>query len=677
VSSAPGVGEAIKPAPGQMLADNSASFSLVPDPGYDLANDGGRGGPVDVATNHNTKAAIHAKRIGKLLTTSTGIKIMNRSTILATACTAWVLAACGGEGGTTDPTAGGGNQPPSTTGPTVLSIAPEMAATGVALDTAITVTFDQAIDCDSFQQAFLLEDEDNSRVDTLIACDANVVAISPAEQLQKHTAYNIRVSTLLKTLAGVALEAAFSAEFLTVERTWSPVIEIGNHGPGANFTNFAGTTTYYAVRVSEPKIAMNLAGDSLVTWIMDNDNPDLPSNESGRHAAYFDSETTQWNAYRTLSLKADPSQAYPGVFASGTAVAAEGGDGYKGTGVNYFLNLSGIWSGAKAIEAPNPQFEYKLRDSATSGFRTTVLWEEELDYFESASSYTEYTYELWLGEYIEGTTSWTSSPLVRHQLKLVNSQLSGTFIREASKVALDTNGNTAIAYATVTQENSEELTGNKYEVCALYNSSTFTEEGCFPTEFPQIREYPQIVMDNLGRALIVWETYEYNEFGNFNHALLFSQYNSVSPGWSDAKPISGMSVFPTSFEIAMNGKGKAILAWASPDGRINAKLYDSVNGWANTQELLDYEAYRPQVAINDAGDIVVSFVDAFDTLYAISYKEGYGWSDLVRLSTSTRNAGFLAYNHDIGLDEEGNAIAVWTELQADPRDSMAVARRFE
>ncbi|MDX2505927.1 MAG: Ig-like domain-containing protein [Gammaproteobacteria bacterium] len=643
---------------------------------------------------------------------------MNHFKLLPAFYLALFLTSCAESDGEVD----SGSQNTSTSAPKVISVSPQLEAKDVALDASITITFDQAIDCDSFRQAFLLEDETNSIVDTTITCDDSVVSVSPTENLERYTVYEIWVSTLLKNQNGVNLPIPFNIDFITVERSWSTGVVIGDHGVGEPFG-----LGYRAVQMHEPEIAMNDDGDTLATWVISGDP--IYENRRGRYASYFDSELNNWELFINLNqLQFDPSfihlldvsQALPGVFSSGHALAIARGEAVSDVlgsapviSLDSNLHLGSEWFSAQPLTDPPLlsfseregsstrvwNFDLKLQDFATHSFRGMALWIKEIQdpVHHLAGESESWTQQLWSGMYIDGTMNWNPPKLVANRVRYADRTQTGPFswdtVRSGeqfvdAKIAMDTNDNAITAYLIREDgpENSQGITSYIVSLCTNHlagNTRWESFETCFDTqEDTEVFSNHQIVMDDSGNAMLFWQSY-LNTVGSVS-TLLFSRFQSLGIGWRDSETVSGAEIAASGwgdgYEVAMNGPGKTVVVWASPEGAINASIYDPVSGWGNTQEVWPDLAQAPQVAINDKGEIVATFVSlssANSELYAASYKDGQGWSNSSKLTSKLHHGIFVpGVTHDVAIDEVGNAIVVWIE-ELEKTDTVVMAARFE
>jgi hypothetical protein len=105
---------------------------------------------------------------------------------------------------------------PDTVPPTVLSSTPTASALGVAVDSTISLTFDQPLDPASFTaQAFSLR-QGSVLVPGAAACQGDRVTFQPSAPLAYSTLYQATLAAGLKDLAGNPMEKDFSWTFTTI-----------------------------------------------------------------------------------------------------------------------------------------------------------------------------------------------------------------------------------------------------------------------------------------------------------------------------------------------------------------------------------------------------------------------------------------------------------------------------
>ncbi|MCH8531777.1 MAG: Ig-like domain-containing protein [Saccharospirillum sp.] len=144
-------------------------------------------------------------------------------------------------------------------------------------------------------------------------------------------------------------------------------------------------------------------------------------------------------------------------------------------------------------------------------------------------------------------------------------------------------------------------------------------------------------------------------------------------------------------EIAMNVQGDAVVAWSSvlslDSGVIETdlvvRLFDSSTGQWSSPEVLgrhefrdsgDGGAYRPGIAINAGGDILVAYPSNNETGQSmIVYQwDGVDWSDTI-IATDSIESTFDANGYyrsaRVALDDSGSAAVVWGQ-RLDTLDSL-------
>ncbi|MGQ7273871.1 Ig-like domain-containing protein [Marinobacter sp. V034] len=187
---------------------------------------------------------------------------------------------------------------------------------------------------------------------------------------------------------------------------------------------------------------------------------------------------------------------------------------------------------------------------------------------------------------------------------------------------------------------------------------------------------PQIAMDASGNAIAVWHQSD----GTHNN-IVANRYAAAS-GWGTAELIetdnAGSAYGP---QIATDANGNAIAVWYQQDGtrtNIVANRYAAGSGWG-TAELIETDnagnVFGPQIAMEANGNAIAVWQQHDGTrnnIVANRYAAGSGWGTAELIETD--NTG-PAYNPQIVIDANGNAIAVWQ--QYDGTRSNIVANRYE
>ena len=128
--------------------------------------------------------------------------------------------------------------------------------------------------------------------------------------------------------------------------------------------------------------------------------------------------------------------------------------------------------------------------------------------------------------------------------------------------------------------------------------------------------------------------------------------------------------------VAFDREGNAFVVWQQSDGlhtNIWASRYEPGNGWSK-RELLESrtgDAVGPVLAVRPAGNAVCAWRQAegsrFD-VWANHYTPGEGWGLAERVEASSAGS---ASSSEIGIDSNGNAIAVWTRSDGGRRNAWA------
>ncbi len=187
--------------------------------------------------------------------------------------------------------------------------------------------------------------------------------------------------------------------------------------------------------------------------------------------------------------------------------------------------------------------------------------------------------------------------------------------------------------------------------------------------------YPQVAMDAGGNAVSVWEQWD-----GTGYNIWASRY-TPSGGWGTAELIenddAGWAEHP---QVAVDTGGDAVAVWEQSDGsryNIWANRYTPAGGWS-TAELIEADnagdAYEPQVAIDSEGNAIAVWHQWDGTRYNIwanRYTPGSGWDAAGLIETD--NAGH-AKNPQVAMDPDGNAMVVW--YQSDGTMNSILANRY-
>ena len=135
---------------------------------------------------------------------------------------------------------GGGGTPVDTTAPTVSSTIPANAATGVAINSAVTATFSEAMDPLTLTTTFTLEEQGLTPVSGTVTYADVTATFTPSSSLAPSTVYTATITTGVKDLAGNALASNYVWSFTTATPT--PAQAPVDLGAAANYAVLAYST---------------------------------------------------------------------------------------------------------------------------------------------------------------------------------------------------------------------------------------------------------------------------------------------------------------------------------------------------------------------------------------------------------------------------------------------------
>jgi len=173
---------------------------------------------------------------------------------------------------------------------------------------------------------------------------------------------------------------------------------------------------------------------------------------------------------------------------------------------------------------------------------------------------------------------------------------------------------------------------------------------------------PQVAMDGLGNAIVVWRRTD-----GRNYIVQTRRYNTETSTWSAVQTLSVAGQISYDPQISMDTLGNAITIWRRYDGShyiVQARRYNvETDTWASVQDLSDVgeHTFDPQVALamNELGNAVAVWRRTDGRNYIVQTRiynaETNTWSSVQDLSVS----GQIAYDPQVAIDELGNAVAVW------------------
>ena len=227
------------------------------------------------------------------------------------------------------------------------------------------------------------------------------------------------------------------------------------------------------------------------------------------------------------------------------------------------------------------------------------------------------------------------------------------------QVAVDGSGNAIVVFWQ--QEGGRvNIVANRYVNGAGWGTATAIE-----TDGTGDTGAPQIAMDGAGNAMVVWGWASADPPYGFN---VWANRYQAGTGWGSAGPIDSLNTSNpnTNPHVALDGAGNAIAVWHRPDGSWNSiwsSRYVVGSGWG-APGLIETDntnsAHDARVAFDAGGNAMAVWIQSDgvrDNVLANRYTAGQGWGSAVLIETD--NAG-PALEPRIVFDGNGNATAVWS-----------------
>jgi len=252
------------------------------------------------------------------------------------------------------------------------------------------------------------------------------------------------------------------------------------------------------------------------------------------------------------------------------------------------------------------------------------------------------------------------------------------------QVAMDANGEALVAW--------QQSDSARFQIfLSEYRNNSWTHPASLSDNI-SLNRYaasPQVAMDGNGNAMVVW----YQDDGTTDcggagcNQIFVSEYRNGS--WTHPASLTdnispdGESVgFP---QVAMDGNGNAVVVWPQDDGTTDCggsactQIFVSEyrNGsWTHPADLTDNispdgsDAYNPEVAMDANGNALVGWRQKDGTtdcggagcyqIYVSEYRNG-SWTHPADLTDNISPDGHDAFIPQVAMDANGNAVVVWRQ----------------
>lgn len=242
----------------------------------------------------------------------------------------------------------------------------------------------------------------------------------------------------------------------------------------------------------------------------------------------------------------------------------------------------------------------------------------------------------------------------------------------APRPAMDDNGNALIVW-------QQETSTDSHIFKSEYRSSSWTHPASIIDHVSpngQDADEAQTAMDNNGNAIIVWR-----QSNGAQPAIFKSEYRAGS--WTKPADLNDyISPFKSAAEkpqAAMADNGSAMIVWQQYDDETTPKYqifkshYRSATGWAHPTLLSanmspdGQHAYDPQIAMDNNGNAVISWYQSngsYNQVYKGEYRNGV-WNYPATLAGSIKPDGTNGGNARISMNDAGKAVVVWEQYDSE------------
>lgn len=259
-------------------------------------------------------------------------------------------------------------------------------------------------------------------------------------------------------------------------------------------------------------------------------------------------------------------------------------------------------------------------------------------------------FNIWANRYLASSQSWGTP-------QLIESNDSGD--ASAPRVAIDASGNAVVVFW--------QFDGARFNIWAnrfVASNGTWGTAQLIENIETGDASAPQVAVNSVGDAVAAFWAHDGSRFG-----IWANRFSASSNTWADAEAIESNSGQDAGEpQVAIDPAGNAMVVWPQYDGTRNniwANRFTASKGtWGNPQ-LVDSapgDAANPQVAMDDAGNALVVWRqldgDRFDL-----------WAKRYRAASNSWSAPQLIESTDFGhvrppslaMDRYGNALVVWPQ----------------
>jgi hypothetical protein len=240
---------------------------------------------------------------------------------------------------------------------------------------------------------------------------------------------------------------------------------------------------------------------------------------------------------------------------------------------------------------------------------------------------------------------------------------SGFTASRQAKVAMAEDGRVAVLW----QEQRDPGIGQPLLVGTISREHGWQLDGTLDASTPYLRGSLALAWDARGRAIAAW-----TEYANFAEVTpVFASLGIPGSGWSPPQRLSDTEnhMVALGLAVATDREGNALAAWTVSQGLEVARLAPD-SGWSPAVLLPDPWAGTPLLRFDRRGGAILVWGGRYDGLAAASFDPGRGWSPTQAQPVSADDAYVSGEMYDLGVDDNGRGIVVWS------RDGRILASSF-
>lgn len=152
----------------------------------------------------------------------------------------------------------------------------------------------------------------------------------------------------------------------------------------------------------------------------------------------------------------------------------------------------------------------------------------------------------------------------------------------------------------------------------------------------------------------------------------------MNAGWSPAETLPYKNTNAENPSIAVDANGNYLAVWMMLDGNVMAAyLPNGAQQWESAQVISSTsgEKLGAKVAMNELGQAIAIWQLEDGTIEANKFSNG-SWSEVETVAVSEDGVGAYSRQVEVSIDNQGNAIAVWTIGSAVTQIQSAVLKGF-